>query len=100
GRISGRASEEVVPGNPGLGLGLVAVGLGAAYLLHFRIARPSPQPAETGKRRYREAVLSVLALSSCVPVFLAGRDMFTTRKGDVDGQARLLHLFTYNYDRE
>jgi hypothetical protein len=32
-------------------------------------------------------------------VGLAGRDMFVARAGDVVGQVRILHLFTYNYDR-
>ena len=32
-------------------------------------------------------------------IVLAGRDMFTTVRGDIDGQARLVHLFTYNYRR-
>jgi hypothetical protein len=45
-------------------------------------------------------VLATLALVAAVPLFLAGRDMFVTRKGDVNGQARLLHLFTYNYERK
>ncbi len=48
----------------------------------------------------RRKILSVVALLSVGPVLLAGRDMFMTRKGDIDGQARLLHLFTYNYERK
>jgi 4-amino-4-deoxy-L-arabinose transferase-like glycosyltransferase len=40
-----------------------------------------------------------VALASAMFVFLAGRDLAMTREGDVQGAARLLHLFTYNYGR-
>jgi 4-amino-4-deoxy-L-arabinose transferase-like glycosyltransferase len=41
----------------------------------------------------------VVALASAAFVGLAGRDLAMTRAGDVEGAARLLHLFTYNYSR-
>jgi 4-amino-4-deoxy-L-arabinose transferase-like glycosyltransferase len=40
-----------------------------------------------------------VALAAAVFVGLAGRDLATTRPGDVEGAARLLQLFTYNYAR-
>lgn len=107
GNMTGRVTEESVGAvQIALGLLLIAGGLVTAYVVHFRGATrwtTSMQPASaprSERQRYRSAMLSALALSACVPVFLAGRDMFTTRQGDVDGQARLLHLFTYNYDRK
>ncbi len=49
----------------------------------------------------RRASLSeaCLALGAAVLVGLAGRDLAMTREGDVEGAARLLQLFTYNYSR-
>jgi 4-amino-4-deoxy-L-arabinose transferase-like glycosyltransferase len=41
----------------------------------------------------------VLVLASVLFVGLAGRDLASTPAGDVEGAARLLHLFTYNYAR-
>lgn len=101
GRFSGRLyNQDPAPPNY-LGALLIAAGLGLAYWLHRRFAM-SPAEHELPKPRTVRSrqVLSALALSSAVPLFLAGRDMFFTRKGDVDGQARLIHLFTYNYERK
>jgi 4-amino-4-deoxy-L-arabinose transferase-like glycosyltransferase len=39
------------------------------------------------------------ALAAVAFVGLAGRDLAMTRSGDVEGAARFLHLFTYNYAR-
>jgi 4-amino-4-deoxy-L-arabinose transferase-like glycosyltransferase len=41
----------------------------------------------------------VWALGAAVIVGLCGRDLAVTRPGDVEGAARLLQLFTYNYAR-
>jgi 4-amino-4-deoxy-L-arabinose transferase-like glycosyltransferase len=41
----------------------------------------------------------VVALAGAAFVALAGRDLAMTRSGDVEGAARLLMLFTYNYAR-
>ena len=51
------------------------------------------------ERRYDRAMLAVLGLASAIVVVLVGRDLFTTVSGDVEGQVRLMHLFTYNYTR-
>src|SRR5690606_17530040 len=40
-----------------------------------------------------------VALAAAAFVFLAGRDLAVPRSGDVEGDARLMHLFTYNYSR-
>jgi hypothetical protein len=42
----------------------------------------------------------MIGIAAAIPVALAGRDMFTTVNSETEGQARLLHLFTYNYKRE
>jgi 4-amino-4-deoxy-L-arabinose transferase-like glycosyltransferase len=50
-------------------------------------------------RNYDIVMLGALGVAAAFVVLLAGRDMFVTNPGDVDGQARLMHLFTYNYRR-
>ena len=48
---------------------------------------------------FSPAALGVIALASSFIVALCARDLLVTFKGDVEGQARLMHLFTYNYTR-
>jgi hypothetical protein len=61
----------------------------------------APQAAGLSERqRGNEALLfGVLGLGSAVVVLLAGRDLFSSARGDVQGQARLMHLMSYNYGR-
>jgi len=54
-----------------------------------------PQP----KYVYEEVLLGAAGIGAAVLVALCGRDMTVHPKGDVNGQARLMHLFTYNYGR-
>jgi 4-amino-4-deoxy-L-arabinose transferase-like glycosyltransferase len=49
--------------------------------------------------RARAPLLSVIGLASAVLVGFAGRDLVVSWPGDIVGQMRLLHLFTYNYER-
>jgi 4-amino-4-deoxy-L-arabinose transferase-like glycosyltransferase len=56
-------------------------------------ARPS------GEGRPASLAEGAVALAAAAFVLLAGRDLAVTRSGDVEGGARLLHLFTYNYAR-
>lgn len=101
GRISGRVvSDDLPPGNL-LGIAPLVLGLGLAYLVHRKFGPAEPEsPAPTPKLARSRQVLATLAILAAVPLFLSGRDMFVTRKGDVAGQARLIHLFTYNYERK
>ncbi len=48
---------------------------------------------------YESSALGVLGASAAIPIVLVGRDLWTTIAGDVEGQARLVHLFSYNYKR-
>ncbi len=49
--------------------------------------------------RYESMILAWIGLASAAIVALAGRDMFTSKGSDTAGQARLVHLFTYDYTR-
>jgi hypothetical protein len=55
--------------------------------------------ATSFETKYESAILSCLGLLSAIAVLLVGRDLSTTVAGDSAGQARLMHLFTYNYRR-
>lgn len=102
GRLSGKLyGHESPPTANYWGLCAVLFGLGLATWIHLRFALVSPSDAVvTPKLRRNREVLGALAVFAAVPLFLAGRDLFVTRKGDIEGQARLLHLFTYNYERK
>ncbi len=80
----------------------IAIGvlLGAVGAVGFGRPRPpeSIEPVEPSKR-FDASMLGVIGLASACVVFLAGRDMFHTQQGDIEGQTRLMHLFTYNYRR-
>jgi 4-amino-4-deoxy-L-arabinose transferase-like glycosyltransferase len=57
---------------------------------------------ETGSAsdRHERRMIAALGFAAAVVVLLAGRDMVNRgNAGDIESQARLLHLFTYNYRR-
>ncbi len=72
----------------------VALSLAAAW----RWGAPA-DPELTLTARWEGAGLGALGLGAAALVALAGRDLIVTVKGDVNGPARLMHLFTYNYKR-
>jgi len=128
GAVSGRVFDGKPPG-PSLALGIlgviggilafiaavlvwgkrasnVAVSGGAVTIAPEGAAggpyRGAPEVGEAEsdpKSRFDSMILGVLGIASAAVVMLSGRDMFTTVRGDIDGQARLVHLFTYNYRR-
>ena len=67
----------------------------------YRDRAVSPDSAATDSTPYNydRVLLGALGIASAVVVALAGRDMVSTQPGDVQGQARLMQLFTYNYRR-
>lgn len=50
-------------------------------------------------RSYDAIIIAAVAIAAAVVIAVAGRDLFTTVQTDIEGQARLMHLFTYNYRR-
>jgi 4-amino-4-deoxy-L-arabinose transferase-like glycosyltransferase len=77
--------------------------LASASLFFRDEIAPAPLPAAALPgviaRGYDRVLLGVLGLAAAIVVLLAGRDLFVTNPGDIEGQARLMHLFTYNYRR-
>ena len=63
------------------------------------IATKSSSREEASSPNSSSFVFGALGLAAACIVGLVGRDLFSTREGDIEGQARLMHLFTYNYRR-
>ncbi len=81
---------------PFLAVTCLACGCGLAWLTVRRVGHVARASSDAG---YESAALGFLGIASAVPVVLVGRDLFSTVAGDIDGPARLMHLFTYNYRR-
>ncbi len=95
---------ELAPAKLWLGVLLLLGATGCMVFVarRFGVTEPAVEGRSAlaeERARYLSAVLGAVAIAAAVAVFLAGRDMFTTNKGDLDGPIRLLHLVTYNYDR-
>ena len=77
---------------------LVCGGLLALYTLK-KFGQAAAVEDGSFEAKYERAVLSFLGVAAAVTIVLVGRDLSTTVYSDVEGQARLMHLFTYNYRR-
>ncbi len=93
GRLTG--GQTLSPA-PLLAVLCLAGGGGLAWLTVRRVGHLGSASTDAG---YESAALGFLGAASAVPIVLVGRDLFSTVAGDVDGPARLMHLFTYNYRR-
>jgi len=87
---------------PRVALAITCVVLGIA-LVAFGVRRFGGSDSGSGEdepqQRYASVMLGMLGLASAVVLVLVGRDLFTTVRGDIEGQSRLVHLFSYNYRR-
>jgi 4-amino-4-deoxy-L-arabinose transferase-like glycosyltransferase len=112
GWLSGYVPDRAPPGQPllrppsfALAGALIAVGLVVAILSVLKFGRAADEPAtetrdETRTRRHEQLMLGGIGIASAIVVGLVGRDLSAkTDVSDVPGQARLIHLFTYNYRR-
>lgn len=59
----------------------------------------SDGPDEQTRLSFENVLLGGAAIASAALVLIVGRDMVVRPAGDVIGDARLMHLFTYNYKR-
>ncbi len=100
--LPGNLDAEIVPdaGEPPaqrlLGVVLCSVGFGLVALGILRFGKELHSQDEPSALTPAQ---SLLAIGSTLAVALAGRDMVVTRKGDIEGPSRIMHLFTYNYGR-
>jgi 4-amino-4-deoxy-L-arabinose transferase-like glycosyltransferase len=93
-------------GAPWLGAPLGVAGLGLAVFVARRLAPPRAVLPPSGESsvpsvgaEHVSVMLGVFGFAAAVTVALVGRDLVVARPGELVGQARLMHLFTYNYDR-
>jgi 4-amino-4-deoxy-L-arabinose transferase-like glycosyltransferase len=96
----GRLLNGQLPASaPLLGGALLACGLLLALYTLKRFGQPPLTEDSSFEAKYERAVLALLGAAAAVPIVLVGRDLSTAVFSDVEGQARLMHLFTYNYRR-
>ncbi|HEX7669773.1 MAG TPA: glycosyltransferase family 39 protein, partial [Polyangiaceae bacterium] len=82
---------------------LAGSGLALGAVWRFGAARTDAETetdANDGGTAYDSAMLGLCGVASAAVIALCGRDLFTSSAfGGVEGQARLMQLFTYNYGR-
>lgn len=100
GSWNGQLKDGQLPHSSAL-LGCVLLGCGLALALYAskKFGQPPNMDNDAFDARYERAVLALLGIAAAIPIALVGRDLTTTVFSDIDGQARLMHLFTYNYRR-
>ena len=100
GTLSGRLIDGHV-GAPSVAQGVIALlcGVLAAWIAVKQYGLSPSSPAGSFASAYESGALGLLGVSAAIPIALVGRDLWTTVSGDVDGLARLIHLFSYNYKR-
>jgi 4-amino-4-deoxy-L-arabinose transferase-like glycosyltransferase len=88
-----------------LAAALIGVGVAAAIFIALKFGRAADEPSsetaeEARTRRHEQLMLGGVGIASAIVVGLVGRDLSAKSEiSDVPGQARLIHLFTYNYRR-
>ncbi|MEZ4374147.1 MAG: glycosyltransferase family 39 protein [Polyangiaceae bacterium] len=75
-----------------------------AALIGFGLAirvfgAPRPRLVPGSRPAFSSALLGAIAICSALVIAIVGVDFVASNPGDIDGQARLMHLFTYNYKR-
>jgi len=110
GSWSGTLLAEQRPQPPSLAVGIVCITVGTILaigsswlLLRSRNGGAEPGQAAPPASESREAtgvVFGAVGIASAVLIGLVGRDLVTSNPGDVAGPARLIQLFSYNYDRQ
>lgn len=107
-----------VPAAPTIGLTLGIVGIVLAFVAHrlsnapleevppsgdaesatYREARPSGDPANPSAY-VKSVMIAGVALAGAFCAALVTRDLASRPDSDIKGQERLIHLYTYRYDR-
>jgi 4-amino-4-deoxy-L-arabinose transferase-like glycosyltransferase len=107
GYVADRVGNEptVRPGSPALAAALIFAGVVVAILTATKLGREADAPEsesrdEARTRRHEQLMLGGVGVAAAIVVGLVGRDLSVKGEmADVPGQARLIHLFTYNYRR-
>jgi hypothetical protein len=107
GNVPDRVANAPVLRAPSFALAaaLIALGLAIAILCGKKFGRAADEPApktpeQARTERHEQLMLGGVGVAAAIVVGLVGRDLSAKAElGDVPGQARLIHLFTYNYRR-
>jgi 4-amino-4-deoxy-L-arabinose transferase-like glycosyltransferase len=100
GAFSGQLQgSQLPPSAPWLACALLACGSLLALYTVRRFGQADAAEDGSFSAKYERALLALVGAAAAVPILLVGRDLSTTVFSDIEGQARLLHLFTYNYRR-
>jgi hypothetical protein len=110
GWISGFVPEHATvqsarPGSPIVATVSILIGLAAAIGAGWKFGQ-SDESVDTSSdttstRKHEELMLGAVGIAAAIVVALVGRDLAAkSDASDVVGQARLIHLFTYNYRRQ
>jgi 4-amino-4-deoxy-L-arabinose transferase-like glycosyltransferase len=88
------------PPSKAWGIALLMIGAAGVAVAIRRFGNGAASTeTETTESRYDGAVFALVGLASAIVVGLVGRDLASTGFGGMDGQMRLMQLFTYNYTR-
>jgi len=81
---------------------MLGIALSVATAWKLGSAEQPDDAATDGRtRRHEDRMLGAVGVASAIVVALVGRDLAAkSDASDVVGQARLMHLFTYNYRRQ
>jgi 4-amino-4-deoxy-L-arabinose transferase-like glycosyltransferase len=99
------ADGTVVPASFAIGVPAIVAGIALAIVAAWKFGcpdRPASEDSAQARRtaRHENLMLGAIGVAAAVVVALVGRDMAVkSDASDVAGQARLMHLFTYNYRR-
>ena len=100
GTVSGRMlGGGLLAPSPAQGGSALLCGALLTWLTVRKYGVSADRPELSFASAYESGALGVLGVSAAIPIALVGRDLWTTVAGDVEGQARLIHLFSYNYKR-
>ncbi len=111
GWVSGFVPEHATvatsrPPSPFIAAAYILLGLVLAIAAAWKFGSASDEPsraaaADDPRRRHEDLMLGGIAVAAAIVVGLVGRDLAVkSDASDVSGQARLIHLFTYNYRRQ
>ena len=100
GSVNGRSSSgQLQAAAPVLAGVCLAAGIALSLFTIRKFGAAGSVTDTSFDSAYDSALLGFLGVASAVSIALVGRDLVTTVPGDIDGPARLIHLFSYNYRR-
>jgi 4-amino-4-deoxy-L-arabinose transferase-like glycosyltransferase len=93
------------PGSPAVAAVYILVGLALAIVAGWKFGRLDEplgeSPDALAERKHEDWMIGGVGIAGAIVLALVGRDLAAKGEAsDIVGQARLIHLFTYNYRRQ